>query len=55
MPKQSVKDDRVNTMIRVPRDLHKQMQAQARERDVSVNKVFQFAAEHWLDCEKANP
>lgn len=39
---------RVTTAIRIPADLHRQLQKVAEERDTSINHLLVKAAEHYL-------
>lgn len=48
VPKSKATRSRVSTAIRLPADLHAELQGCAEERDVSVNFLVTRAVEHYL-------
>jgi predicted HicB family RNase H-like nuclease len=41
-------ESRINTMVRLPSDLHQKVKADAKERGVSVNRLVEMALEAWV-------
>jgi hypothetical protein len=48
MPKSIASNRRVSTAVRLPSELHAELQRQAHERDVSVNFLITRAVDHYL-------
>jgi len=48
MPKSTPSSRRVSTAVRLPEELHAELQRQANERDVSVNFLVTRAVGHYL-------
>lgn len=48
MPKSTASSGRVSTAVRLPAELHAELQRQATERDVSVNFLVTRAVDHYL-------
>ena len=48
MPKSTPSSRRVSTAVRLPAELHAELQRQANERDVSVNFLVTRAVDHYL-------
>lgn len=48
MPKSTASSRRVSTAVRLPAELHAELQRQANERDVSVNFLVTRAVDHYL-------
>jgi predicted HicB family RNase H-like nuclease len=48
VPKSTAPSRRVSTAVRLPAELHAELQRQANERDVSVNFLVTRAVDHYL-------